>query len=275
MITRREFHLAALAAAALGASGCGSTRAASPGTQPRTQPATDETHDMSAASVPSTGNEVIAMLMYPEMTALDFVGPQYFFGSLMGATVHHVALDMKPVTSDTGLTIVPTITMDECPTELDVLFVPGGTGGTLGAMRSKKTIEFLASRGAGAKRVTSVCTGSLVLGAAGLLDGYKATSHWMARDLLPLFGATPVAERFVKDRNRYTGAGVSAGLDFGLALTEEMRDTEYAQTVQLICEYAPQPPLLAGSPTSAPSQVVESVKTMFHDFHKAASATLS
>jgi cyclohexyl-isocyanide hydratase len=278
------------AAAMLWAPGCSTTRAVKPGTQspgsadsptldPATSPATTiaQPSDTSEPELPAAwiGNEVIAMLIYPEMTALDFVGPQYFFGSLMGATVHHVAADLTPVTSDTGVTIAPTITMDECPAEVDILFVPGGTQGTLNALRSPKTVDFVASRGATAKRVTSVCTGSLLLGAAGLLDGYRATSHWMAQDLLPLFGATPVAERFVKDRNRYTGAGVSAGLDFGLALLREIRDTDYAQVIQLICEYDPQPPLQAGSPQTAPKEAVDAVSALFEDFHAAATAELT
>ncbi len=291
MTTRREFHAgAAAAAAALWASSCAAddnpTAAEAapslPISEPPTSPPASTVTSAEAASgraagdVPPswTGSEVIAMLMYPQMTALDFVGPQYFFGSLMGATVHHVAADMSPVTSDTGLSLSPTITMDDCPAEVDVLFVPGGTQGTLSALRDEPTLEFLASRGATAAHVTSVCTGSLLLGAAGLLDGYLATSHWITRDLLSMFGATPVAERYVQDRSRFTAAGVSAGLDFGLALTQVMRDTEYAKSVQLICEYDPKPALQSGSPATASPATVEFVTSMFEQFRSEVAAEL-
>jgi cyclohexyl-isocyanide hydratase len=170
------------------------------------------------------------------------------------------------VTSDTGVSIVPSATFDECPAALDVLFVPGGTVGMLNAMNDPPTLDFLVARGAGAKWVTSVCTGSLLLGAAGLLRGYRATSHWVTLDLLRLAGATPVDERVVFDRNRVTGAGVSAGLDMGLAMVERLRDREYAQAVQLLAEYAPQPPLDAGSPRTAPAPVRELLDKMFAGF---------
>jgi cyclohexyl-isocyanide hydratase len=250
-MTRREFQVAAVAAAAsllTFATSQGSHAAAKSSTSvarpKRTSSPTTVDHDMSM--MPS-GNEVVAMLMYPEMTALDFVGPQYFLSLLIGATVHHVAEDMKPVLTDTGLTIVPTISIRDCPKNVDVLFVPGGTEGTLKAMRNDVVLEFLNDRGTRAARVTSVCTGSMLLGAAGLLKGFNATSHWITRDLLALFGAKPVAQRYVQDRNRITGAGVSAGLDFGLNLLAEMRDKPYAEAAQLLAEYDPQPSLRAGN----------------------------
>jgi cyclohexyl-isocyanide hydratase len=223
-------------------------------------------HDMSDMPATWTGNEQIAMLLYPSFTALDLVGPQYMFASLMGAKVHLVAKAKTPVMSDTGMAIVPTATFDQCPKSLDILFVPGGSQGTLNAMQDKATLRFLADRGARAKLVTSVCTGSLVLGAAGLLEGYKATSHWATRDLLTHFGATPTDARVVRDRNRITGAGVTAGLDFGLSIVGQLRDREYAETVQLLAEYAPEPPFSAGSVRTAAPHTKKVIDKMFVGF---------
>ncbi len=231
-------------------------------------PAGDTTpeHDMTAMPASWMGKERIAMLLYPGFTALDLVGPQYFFASLMGATVHLVAKERTPVMSDTGLAIMPTATPDECPADLDVLFVPGSGGGVLDAMEDPALVAFVADRGARAKWVTSVCTGSLLLARAGLLTGYRATGHWVTRDVLADFGAIPVNERVVRDRNRMTGAGVSAGLDLGLAMTAELRDRAYAEGVQLLAEYAPKPPFDAGTPDTAPKAVVEMIGGMFPSF---------
>jgi cyclohexyl-isocyanide hydratase len=228
-------------------------------------PATPE-HDMSMMSDSWMGNDKIAMLLYPGFTALDLVGPQYFFASLMGATVQLVAKDRAPVMSDTGLAIMPTATLDECPADLDVLFVPGSGGGVLDAMEDSALVAFVADRGARAKWVTSVCTGSLLLARAGLLTGYRATGHWVARDVLADFGAIPVSGRVVRDRNRMTGAGVSAGLDLGLAMTAELRNRAYAESVQLLAEYAPEPPFNAGTQATAPKAAVDMVSGMFPAF---------
>ena len=257
---RRQFSLAATATVALAA-----TRLAGAKEQP---PATNNKpdHDMSNMPASWMGNEQIAMLVYPGFTALDLIGPQYMLASLMGATVHLVAKSREPVTSDTKVTFVPSITFDECPKDLDLIFVPGGGQGTLDAMQDEATIAFLAGRGARARRVTSVCTGSLVLGAAGLLKGYKATSHWVARPLLAKFGAIPVDARVVTDRNRITGAGVTAGIDFGLKLIGEMRDRDYAESVQLLAEYDPQPPFNAGSPAKSAPRNLKVIRDMFDGF---------
>ncbi len=233
------------------------------------------THDMSAMPAHWTGKEQIGMLLYPGFTALDFVGPQYMFAGLMGATVHHVAKTMAPVTSDTHLAISPTTTLAQCPAELDILFVPGGGEGTLAALRDEELLRFVARRGASAKWVTSVCTGSLVLGAAGLLRGYKATSHWVARPLLSDVGAIPVEARVVQDRNRITGAGVSAGLDLGLRMVAMLRDQPYAETVQLLAEYAPEPPFNAGSPRTAPPMAKAMLDDMFKGFMTQAHSALA
>jgi putative intracellular protease/amidase len=218
------------------------------------------------------GSEQIAFLIYPEFTALDMVGPHHMLTSLMGAKTHLVAKSREPIKSDTGLVVVPSATFDECPMDLDIICVPGGTAGTLAAMQDDATIAFLRDRGARAKHVTSVCTGSLVLGAAGLLDGYEATSHWAVAHLLPIFGARPRAARVVKDRNRVTGGGVTAGIDFGLSLVGQLRDRTYAEGVQLIAEYAPEPPFNAGTPGTAPAEVRAIIDPMFTGFIKQAEA---
>jgi transcriptional regulator GlxA family with amidase domain len=202
-----------------------------------------------ARSEPSTPDPVdhIAMLVYPGMTALDLVGPQHMFASMPGAKVHLVGKTLTPVTSDTDVTITPTATFQTCPRDVTVLFAPGGTGGTFAAMEDAATRAFMADRGARAKYVTSVSTGSLILAASGLLTGYEAACHWAARDCLADFGAIPAAQRVVRDRNRITGAGVTAGLDFGLAMVAELRGDDHARQVQLLSEYDPQPPFDAGS----------------------------
>ena len=234
-------------------------------------------HGMDMSTMPPgwTGHEQIGMLLYPGYTALDFVGPQHMFASLMGAKVHHIAKTMKPVKSESGLTIAPTTTFARAPRELDILFVPGGGDEVLSAMADRDLLAFLADRGSRAKWVTSVCTGSLVLGAAGLLKGYRATSHWAVRPLLADAGATPVDARVVRDRNRITGAGVSAGLDLGLAIVGTLRDEPYAQTVQLLAEYAPEPPYNAGSPRTAPPTVTAMTEAMFTAFTPAAKRALA
>jgi len=207
--------------------------------------------------------EEIAMLIYPGMTALDLIGPQQVFGFLMGARVHLVAKTSSLVVSDTGVAIQPSKTFENCPDPVDVLCVPGGALGTISLMKDKATLEFLASRGRTANWVTSVCTGSLLLAAAGLLKGYKATSHWPIREVLADFGATPVAERVVEDRNRITAGGVTSGIDFGLRLAAKLRGVPYAQSLELALEYDPQPPFGAGTPAKAPPEVVETMRAMY------------
>jgi putative intracellular protease/amidase len=152
-------------------------------------------HDMSLMPASWTRQDQIAMLVYPKMTALDLIGSQYLFASLMGATVHLVGQSLAPVTSDTGVTITPTVTFENCPRDRTVLFAPGGTNGTLAAMQDAATLAFMEDRESRARYVTSACAGSLILGAAGLLKGYKATSHWSARDVLADFGAIPTDAR--------------------------------------------------------------------------------
>ncbi len=261
LLSRRQFQLVAIAAATSLWTRAGGTEEASAAGATTSVP----DHDMS--TMPS-GNEVVAMVMYPGMTALDFVGPQYYFSTLIGATIHHVAQDMRPIVTDTDLTLMPTVAMRDCPKNIDILFVPGGTEGTMAAMRNTAMLNFLADRGSRAKRITSVCTGSMLLGSAGLLRGYRATSHWVTLDLLPLFGSTPVQQRIVRDRNRITGAGVTAGLDFGLSLLSELRGRPYAEMAQLLSEYDPQPPFQAGNRANAPKLAVETLEAMLADVRK-------
>jgi len=225
----------------------------------------DKTMDAAMAGmhldIPAGAPQQIGMLLYPGMFALDLVGPHAFLSGLMNVEVHLLWKTKQPVQAS-GLMLTPTKTLAECPKQLDVLFVPGGLPGTQAMMQDDEVLAFLADRGSRARYVTSVCTGSLILGAAGLLKGYKATSHWATRDLLPLLGATPVEERVVEDRNRLTGGGVTAGMDFGLSLAARMRDTRYAEMLQLMVEYDPHPPFNAGVPKTAGPEITASMEQM-------------
>ena len=199
----------------------------------------------------------IAMLVYPKMVALDLIGPLTVF-NILRCNVMLVWKDKAPVATDVRLPIAATHTFDEVPADVDVLFVPGGRMGTVDCMNDLAVMAFLADRGSRAKWVTSVCTGSLALAAAGLLKGYNATSHWQVADLLPRMGARHVDKRVVIDRNRMTGGGVTAGIDFGLTLAAHLKDEEAARRVQLIIEYAPEPPFRNGTPQEAgPKRVAE------------------
>ncbi len=233
------------------------------------QQAPQSTHTMpDSGNVRWTGSEQIAMLIYPGMTVMDLIGPHCFLGGLMGAKVFLVAKSLEPVTSDTGVTITPTASFESCPRDLTVLFTPGGADGTLAAAKDPQTRAFVADRGARAKHITSVCSGSLILGTAGLLKGYRATSHWSVRHVLAGFGAIPTDARVVRDRNRITGAGVTAGLDFGLTMVAELRGRTYAECCQLMSEYDPDPPFHAGSFRTAPPEVKAPMVRMLADFVK-------
>jgi len=207
--------------------------------------------------------ENIVMLLYPGMTALDLVGPQQVFGYLMGAKVHLVWKNKDIVVSDTGIGIRPSMTFAECPEKVDILFAPGGGTGTISAMQDRDVLDFFRQGGKTATWVTSVCTGSLILAAAGLLRGYKATSHWSARNELALFGAEPVAKRIVEDRNRITAGGITSGIDFGLRIAAKLRGEEYAQAMELTLEYDPQPPFHTGTPETAPKPVLAMMTAMY------------
>lgn len=210
----------------------------------------------------------IAMLVYPGHTALDFVGPHHFLAGMPNVKVHVVTTqaDLSPVESDTGLLVKPTATMETCPADVALIFVPGGTVGTIAAASDPKIIEFVRDRASRARYITSVCTGSLILGAAGLLQGKRATSHWVAVPLLEQFGATPVSERVVRDGNVITGAGISAGLDFGITVVEEMRGREIAEASVLISEYAPQPPIDGGTLQTARPEIASMLQNVLTPF---------
>src|SRR6266851_1733377 len=177
----------------------------------------------------------IGLVIFPRVTQLDLTGPVQVFSSVPGAKVHLIWKRIEPVPSDSVLTLTPTMTFADCP-QLDVICVPGGVGSD-DLLNDEEVLDFLRRQAEGARYVTSVCTGSLVLGAAGLLKGYRAACHWMSRDQLALLGAIPVAERVVKDRNRITGGGVTSGIDFALAVVAELRGEEAAKAVQLGIEY--------------------------------------
>jgi cyclohexyl-isocyanide hydratase len=201
------------------------------------------------ATPPASGQ--IGMLVFPGMTILDLIGPQQFFAVAPGRTTQLLWKTRDPVVSDSGVPILPTATFEEAPQELEILFVPGGFQGTGATIEDPDVLAFVASRGERATYVTSVCTGALILGAAGLLQGYRATTHWAYRDLLPLVGAEPVEARVVADRNRLTGGGVTSGIDFGLTLLARLAGEDYARGWQLGTEYDPHPPFEAGSPEQA------------------------
>lgn len=200
----------------------------------------------------------IGLLLFPNLTQLDLTGPLQVFARLPGATVHLIWKRIEPVPSDTPLTMLPTVSFADCP-QLDVICVPGG-GGVDTLVEDEETLDFIRRQAAGARYVTSVCTGALVLGAAGLLRGFKATTHWAAMQELPKFGAIPTPSRVCVDRNRITGGGVTAGIDFGLTLVEILADRPTAESIQLFIEYNPAPPFAAGSPETASPEVLAMVK---------------
>jgi cyclohexyl-isocyanide hydratase len=200
----------------------------------------------------------IGLLLFPKVQQLDLTAPYEVFASIPDARVHLVARSNEPVTTATGIILTPTITFADCPT-LDVLCVPGGAG-INALLHDQETLDFVRRQAAGARYVTSVCTGALVLGAAGLLRGKRATTHWSAHDLLARFGAVPVKARVVRDGNLFTGGGVTAGLDFALTLVAELMGRPAAEAIQLQLEYAPEPPFDAGSPDTAPAAVLATVR---------------
>jgi cyclohexyl-isocyanide hydratase len=200
----------------------------------------------------------IGLPVFPKVTQLDLTGPVQVFSSVPGAKLHLLWKRIEPVPSDSVLMLTPTTTFADCP-QLDVICVPGGFGSN-DLLNDEEVLEFLRKQAKNAKFITSVCTGSLVLGAAGLLRGYRAATHWTAMEHLAAFGATPTKTRVCIDRNRVTGGGVTAGIDFALTLVSILRDEKTAQAIQLGLEYNPAPPFNAGSPDTAPAEVVAQAK---------------
>ena len=195
----------------------------------------------------------IGFLLFPDITQLDLTGPAQVLSRMPSATLHFVAKTLDPVMSDCGLALVPTVTLADCP-PLDIVCVPGGYG-TTALMSDTVVLDWLRHQAATATYVTSVCTGSLVLAAAGLLDGYRAGCHWAWGDQLAAFGATYVAERTVIDRNRITAGGVTSGIDFAFRILEATHGRDVAEAVQLGLEYDPAP-LGGGTPATARPEIL-------------------
>jgi cyclohexyl-isocyanide hydratase len=200
----------------------------------------------------------VGFLCYPRLTQLDMTGPYEVLVRMPYTKVHVLWKDRIPVSTEDGLQIVANCSLADAP-KLDVIVVPGGLG-QQDLMEDQQVLGFLRTQAESARYVVSVCTGSLLLGAAGLLTGYRATCHWMYLHLLELLGAIPTAERVVVDRNRITGAGVSAGIDCALQLVALLRGQEAAQAIQLQIEYDPRPPFDCGSPRKAPDWLVSRLK---------------
>jgi cyclohexyl-isocyanide hydratase len=200
----------------------------------------------------------IGMLLYPRLTQLDLTAPFELFHRVPDSQVHLLWKDRAPVVADSGLGLLPTTTLSAAP-PLDVVFVPGGSG-VDEVLADAAVLDFLGTQGARARYVTSVCTGALVLGAAGLLRGFRAATHWAYMDLLPIVGAIPTPERVVVDRNRITAGGVTAGVDFGLRILAELAGERFAKSAQLAIEYDPAPPFRSGHPREAERAIVEEVE---------------
>lgn len=201
----------------------------------------------------------VAFLLFPNITQLDLTAPAQVLSRLGNVDIHLVWKDLKPVATDSGFPMLPTATLDQI-TSADILCIPGGLG-TLDIMEDEEIISWIHKIAENAQWITSVCTGSLLLGAAGLLQGYKAGCHWASLSQLAYFGAIPSKERVVFDRNRATGGGVTSGIDFALSLAAKIRGEEYAKFIQLSLEYAPSPPFDAGSPDS----VSDNIKSAYWD----------
>jgi cyclohexyl-isocyanide hydratase len=210
----------------------------------------------------------IGFVIFPELTQLDFTGPLQVLSRLPGSIVHIAAKSEAPVPSDCGLALVPTCTFATCP-PLDLICVPGGVSGVIGAIADRLTVEFVRLQASRAKYVTSVCTGAFVLGIAGLLAGRRATTHWAYTDLLPCVGAIYEKARVVKDGNVITAGGVTSGIDFGLSVVAEIAGEQTARTIQLGIEYDPAPPFDCGHPDRAPASVKSALSERYGNAHAA------
>lgn len=202
----------------------------------------------------------VAFLLFPDVTQLDLTGPAQVLSRLGNARIDLVWKDREPVPTDAGFSLLPTATFEDVRTA-DIVCLPGGLG-TLAVMDDPVVLDWIRGVAQSATWVTSVCTGSLLLGAAGLLKGYRATSHWASRDQLRYFGAIPTNARIVTDRNRVTGGGVTSGIDFGLALTALIRGENHAKLVQLGIEYDPAPPFDSGAPAKADPAILAAYQEM-------------
>jgi cyclohexyl-isocyanide hydratase len=208
----------------------------------------------------------VVMLLFPKLTQLDLTGPFEVFSRFKELQLHLVWKTTEAVNDASGLRILPTATFEDAP-QADILFVPGGPG-QLALMNDAPTLSFLKRQAAQAQYVTSVCTGSLVLAATGLLTGYRATCHWLSLPQLSHFGAEPVAERVVVDRNRVTGGGVTSGIDIALTLCAAIVGEERAKLAQLTMEYDPHPPFNSGSPAVADAALVARIRNSAAEFQQ-------
>ena len=210
---------------------------------------------------------VIGLVIYPGMTALDIVGPQQVFGGLPNIKIHRIWKNLEAIATDDGMRILPDTTFANCPT-LDLICVGGGMGQPA-VVNDDEVIDFFRQQ-SNVKFITSVCGGSEFLAKAGLLEGYRAATHWAARGKLAELGVEVGTERVVIDRNRYTGGGVTAGIDFALTVAAELYGEETAKITQLMLEYDPAPPFDTGSPEKAGPELVNKVmayvtKNLFQD----------
>jgi cyclohexyl-isocyanide hydratase len=200
----------------------------------------------------------IGFLLFPQVQQLDLTGPYEILAGLPDVSLHLIWKTLDPIESSTHLLLTPTVTFADAP-QLDMLCVPGGIG-VNPLLEDAETIAFVKRQAEGARYVTSVCTGALILGAAGLLQGKRATTHWNARDFLPAFGAILADGRVVKDGNLITAGGVTAGIDFGLTIVAELAGRVEAETIQLGLEYRPEPPFDAGGLETASVDVVDKAR---------------
>ncbi len=205
----------------------------------------------------------IGMLIFPDIMQLDMTGPHEVFTKLPDTEVMLIWKTLDPVTAAGGMRILPDVTYDTCP-DLDLICIPGG-GGMNPLMNDPETLDFVRDQAAKVRYVTSVCTGSLVLGAAGLLRGKRSACHWMSRDMLSEFGAVPDPARVVIDGNYISGGGVTAGIDFGLTVAAEVFGEDVAKSVQLGIEYNPKPPFDAGTPETAGPSVEQAARDAAKD----------
>jgi cyclohexyl-isocyanide hydratase len=215
----------------------------------------------------------VGFVIFPNLTQLDFTGPLQVLSRLPNAAVHIASKSAAPVPSDCGLGLVPTHTFADCP-QFDLICVPGGAQGVVDAMGDRQTVDFVRQQANGATYVTSVCTGAFILGAAGLLKGRRATTHWAFTDLLPMVGATHEKARVVKDGNVITAGGVTSGIDFALRIVADIAGEATAHAIQLGIEYDPAPPFSAGHPDQAPGSVTAAVSGRYSPMHSAYRSSL-
>ncbi|MBM3619265.1 MAG: DJ-1/PfpI family protein [Alphaproteobacteria bacterium] len=208
----------------------------------------------------------VGFVIFPNLTQLDFTGPLQVLSRLPNAAVHIASKSIAPVPSDCGLGLVPTHSFADCP-RFDLVCVPGGAQGVVDAMGDRETVDFVRQQASGAKYVTSVCTGAFILGAAGLLKGKRATTHWAFTDLLPMVGAIHEKARVVKDGNVITAGGVTSGIDFALGVVADIAGEAAAHAIQLGIEYDPAPPFSAGHPDQAPRAVTAAVSDRYSRVH--------